>query len=121
MRDSCLHIIGVDLGPLELAGVVDIADLRLGIELVDLPSTLPVAIAGCLDAAEREVRLGPDGGCVDISDAVVQLLHGAEGQVDAPGVNRAGESVSHVVVHPDCLIKRFYPYHTENRSENLLL
>ena len=72
---------GVDLRPLQRARVVHVAHLGLGVELVHLPAALAVAVAGLLHAAERQMGLGADGRRVDVGDAVVELLHRAEGEV----------------------------------------
>src|SRR5919107_743600 len=104
-HDSRLDIIRIDLRPLELAGVIDVANLRLGIELVRLPPALPVPVPGGLDAAEREVRLCADGGSVHVSDAVVQLLHGLKGEINAPGVDLGGRRILKKIVHPDGLLE----------------
>src|SRR5512134_97769 len=111
----------VDLRPLQRAAVVGVADLGLRVELVHLPPALAVAVAGLLDAAEGEVRLRADGRRVDVGDPVVQVLERPEGQVDVPGVDRAGEAVLDPVVHPDRLVVAPHPEDAQHRAEDLLL
>src|SRR5688500_11856764 len=89
----------VDLCALEGAGEVDVADLGLGVELVDLPAALAVPVAGLLHAAEGQVRLGADGRRVDVRDAVVELGERPEGDVHVARVDRGREPVAHAVVH----------------------
>src|SRR5215210_7227035 len=71
----------VDLRPLQRAREVAVADLRLRVELVDLPATLAVPVSGLLYPAERKMGLCADRRGVDVGDPVVQLVEGAKGQV----------------------------------------
>jgi len=64
-----------------------------------------VAVTGLLHTGEGQVGLGADGLGVHVRDPVVEILHRPERRVHVPRVDRAGESVHHVVVHPDRLIQ----------------
>src|SRR5690242_9829701 len=61
----------VDLGALQHARVVGIADLGLRVELEHLPAPLAVAVPRLLYPAERQMSLGADGRRVHVRDAVV--------------------------------------------------
>src|SRR5688572_7301643 len=71
-------LVRVDLGALQTSRVIDVADLRLGIEFVHFPTAFAVTVAGLFDTAERQVRLRADGRRVDVRDAVVELGDRAE-------------------------------------------
>src|SRR5205823_51576 len=59
-------LVGVDLRPLQRAGVVHVAYLGFRVELVHLPPAFAVTVPGLLHAPERQMRLRPDGGRVDV-------------------------------------------------------
>src|SRR6478609_2425990 len=79
-EDSAVTL-GVDLGLLELARVVDVDRLPLGEEVERGLARLAVPVTRVLDAAEREVHLGPDRARVDVRDPGLQVAHRAEGPV----------------------------------------
>src|SRR5712664_51356 len=54
----------VDLGALELIGVVDVQRLPLGVEVDGGDGGFAVAVAGFLGAAERQDSIGADGRCI---------------------------------------------------------
>src|SRR5215210_5728130 len=68
----------VYLRPLKRSREIGISDLRLRIEVVDLPPPFTVSVTGLLDPTEREVRLRPDRRGVHIRDSVVQLVQRPE-------------------------------------------
>src|ERR1044071_2581427 len=68
----------VDLGPLEVAGVVDVDRLPLGVRLERRMTGFAVAVAGALDAAEREVCFRPDRPGVHVADPSLEVVHGPE-------------------------------------------
>src|SRR5438105_1294746 len=70
--------LGVDLGALELAGVVDVDRLPLGEYVERRLARLAVAVARLLRAAEREVDLGADRAGVDVRDPGLEIPHRAE-------------------------------------------
>src|SRR5437762_1931194 len=84
----------IDLRPLQRAGVIHVAYFGLRVELVHLPPAFAVTVPGLLHAAERQMRFRPDGGRVDIGDAVVQLLHRPKAPLHVAGIDRAGEAVT---------------------------
>src|SRR5512132_3913678 len=73
--------LGVDLGLLELARVVDVDRLPLGEEVERGLARLAVPVAGVLDAAERQVHLGANRTRVDVRDPRLEIAHRAEGAV----------------------------------------
>src|SRR5436309_13288703 len=79
-------LVGVDRRPLQRAGVVHVAYLGFRVELVHLPPAFAVTVPGLLHAPERQMRLRPDGGRVDVGDAVVQLLHRLKAPLHVAGV-----------------------------------
>ena len=78
-------------------------------------------VAGLLHAAERQVRLGADGGGVDVRDAVVELVERAEREVHVLRVDRTREPVLHAVIHAERLVGVLHADHREHRTEDLLL
>ncbi len=88
----CYLLRVVDLGALQLVGVVDV-DRFPGGEEVDGAVAFAVAVAGVLDAAEGQMDFGADGGRVDVGDAGLEVADGGEGAVHVLGVERGGEAV----------------------------
>src|SRR4051812_17171865 len=115
------YIICVDLCPLERPGEIEIAHLGLRIELVDLPATLAVSVAGLLYSAERQMGLGADRWRVDVGDAIVELIEGAHGDIHVACVDRRGQAVAHVVVDRERLVDRPKAHDRQPRTENLFL
>src|SRR5208337_4511817 len=87
---SSLRII--DLGALELVGVIDVDGFPCG-EEVEGAEAFAVAVAGVLDAAEGQMHLGTDGGRVDVGDAGFEVAHGCEGAIDVARIEGSGEAV----------------------------
>src|SRR3954470_15303236 len=88
----------VDLRPLEMAGVVHVDRFRLGVEVVNLPSAFAVSIAGLFDTPEGKMGFRADRRRVDVRDARIEIGHCPKGRVDVARVQRARESVLHVVI-----------------------
>src|SRR5215207_1064326 len=111
----------VDLGPLERARKVHVPYLGLGVELVDLPPALAVAVPGLLDPTEREVRLSADGRGVHVGDPVVELIQRPKRHVYVARVDRRGEAVLDVVVDAEGLLRGGHPDYGQYRPEDLFL
>src|SRR5689334_10270428 len=73
--------------------IVDIEGLPFGTVVHGCPARFAMPVAGVFDAAEGQLDLRAAGRKVDIDDACLQLLHGAERPVDIAGVEREGETV----------------------------
>src|SRR5579863_1394501 len=63
----------VDLGLLQLVGIIDVNRLPLGVKINRPDATLAVTIAGCLGSAERQMHFGSNGRCVDIGDPCIKI------------------------------------------------
>src|SRR5215212_895898 len=72
----------VDLGALQLAGVVDVDRLPFREDVERGLTCLAVAVPRVLGAAEGKVYLGADRTRVDVRDAGVEVPHGAKSLVD---------------------------------------
>src|SRR5258708_1235219 len=81
----------VDLGALELVGVVDVEGFPLGEEVDRGDGCFAVAVAGFLCAAEGQMGFGTDGGRVDVDDAGVEIADGLERTIHVMGVDGGGE------------------------------
>src|SRR5208282_1355102 len=95
----------VDLGALELVGIVDVDGFPLGEEVEGGDGGFAMAVAGLLGSAEGEVRFGADGGSVDVDDAGVEIAEGGEGGIDVAGVDGSGEAVGDIVGNFDSLLE----------------
>ena len=111
----------VDLRALELARVVDVDRLPLGEDVERRLAGLAVAVAGRLDAAERQVHLGAGRAGVDVGDPGLEVAHRAEGAVDVAGVDRGREPVLHRVRRGDRLLEALDRDQRGRRPEDLLL
>ncbi len=80
-----------------------------------------MAVARLLDAAEREMDLGADGGAVDISDADLEVSHGAKRSRDISGVNGTGKAIRGSVEDFDRLFEALDLEDRQDRTENFLL
>src|SRR5918994_2253668 len=103
-RRSEASVTGVDLGLLQLPRVVDVDRLPLGEEVERGLTRLAVAVAGVLDAAEREMHLGADRARVDVRDARPQVAHRAERLVHVAREDRRREAVLDPVRDLDRLV-----------------
>src|SRR5687768_13440039 len=83
--DATALFVGVDLGPLELARVIDVDRLPFREEIQGRLARLAVAVARVLHAAERQVHLGSDRPGVDVGDAGLQVTHRSERLVHVTG------------------------------------
>jgi len=83
----------VDLGALELVGVVDVEGFPFGVEIDGGDCGFAVAVAGFLSAAEGQVSFGADGWRVDVDDAGEQVANGVKGAVHVARVDRGREAV----------------------------
>src|SRR6266567_1941955 len=86
----------VDLGALELVGIIDVDGLPFGEEI---NGHREAAIAGLLSAAKGQMRFRPNRGGVDVDDSGVQIACGLESAVHVSRVNRSGKAVRHAVRH----------------------
>src|SRR5262249_51232341 len=77
--------------------------------------------AGLFYATEWEMCLGTDGWSVDIRDAVVELVHRAHRDVHVARVHGRRQTVLHVIVDRERLVRRPEANDGENRTEDLLL
>src|SRR6266571_1029470 len=89
----------VDLGALELVGIIDVDGLPFGEEINGGDGGFAVAIAGLLRADKGQMRLRPNRGGVDVDDSGVQIACGLESAVHVSRVNRSGKAVRHAVRH----------------------
>src|SRR6185295_14001070 len=69
-----VSVVVVDLGALQRSGVVHVADFRLRVEVIHLPAALTMAVPGLLHSTVREMGLRADRWCIDVGDAVVELV-----------------------------------------------
>src|SRR6266566_2111569 len=63
----------VDLGALELVGIIDVDGLPFGEEINGGDGGFAVAIAGLLSAAKGQMRFRPNRGGVDVDDSGVHI------------------------------------------------
>src|SRR6476646_6663029 len=113
--------LGVDLGLLELARVVDVDRLPLGEEVERGLTRLAVPVARVLDAAEREVHLGADRARVDVGDPRLEIAHRAEGPVHVLREDRGREAEPDPVRDLDRLVDVTHLEHGGGRAEDLFL
>src|SRR5882762_4904731 len=66
----------VDLGALELVGVVDVEGFPFGVEIDGGDCGFAVAVAGFLSAAEGQVSFGADGSRAHIDHPAAETAHG---------------------------------------------
>src|SRR5206468_794972 len=112
----------VDLRLLEPPGVVDVDGLPVG-ELLQRrrPGLSGVRGPGLLRPAERQLDLGPDRRRVDVGDAGLELVHGAECPPEIVRVDGRAEAVLHGVCDRDRIFVVFRLEHREHRPEDLFL
>src|SRR5579863_6652767 len=67
------------------------------------------------------MRLGADGGSVDVHDAGLEIALRAEGIVDVARVNRRGEAVDYAVGDGNGVVKRVERNHGYHRAEDFFL
>src|SRR5215469_7234769 len=104
-RRSCFNSSVVDLGALQLVGIIDVDGLPFGEEINGGDGGFAVAIAGPLGAAKRQMRFCPNGRRVDVDDSGVQVAHGLESAVHVSCVNRSGKAVRHAVCHLNGIVQ----------------
>src|SRR5215813_11378703 len=119
--DASAATLGVDLGLLELARVVDVDRLPLGEEVERGLARFAMPVARVLDAAEREVHLGADRARVYVRDAGLEVAHRAEGAVHVLREDRGREAVLDAVRDLDRLVDVAHLDHRGRRAEDLLL
>src|SRR5438876_4482951 len=78
-------------------------------------------VSGLLYTAKREMGLRADGWCVHVGNSVVELIERAKGGVHIPRVDRRRQSVPHIVVHGESLVRVLDSDYRKNRTENLFL
>src|SRR5690554_1872465 len=111
----------VDLRPLEAAGEVNVDRLRFRVKVEHLPATFPVAVARLLDSTKRQVRLGSNGGAVDVRDAGFEVSHCPEGHVNVAGVDARREAVASPVCDCYSLLIGSDTKYREDRAKYLFL
>src|ERR671931_2023240 len=111
----------VDLGLLELPGVVDVDRLPLGEDVQRGLARLAVAVPGVLRAAEGQVHLGADRARVDVRDPGHEVAHRAEGLVHVAGEDRRREAEADSVRDADRLVEVAHRDERRRRPEDLLL
>src|SRR5690606_659412 len=109
------------LGLLQASAVIDVDCLRFGVEIEDLPTPFPVPVAGLFDASKRHVRLGTDGGAIDVGNPCLDILHGAKGQAYIACIDARGQAVPGVVGNLYGLLIRAYTEDGKDRTEDLFL
>src|SRR6266849_955312 len=113
------ELIVVDLGALELVGIVDVDGLPLGEKVDGSNGGFAVAVAGLLCAAEGQVCFRPDCRSVYIDNSGIEIAGSLDSAILVACVDGRGKSVSHTVRHIDCLFQAVYGNYRNNRAENL--
>src|SRR5579863_3233740 len=72
---ECGLVFPVDLGLLQLVGIIHVDRLPLGIEIDRADAAFAMAVAGCFGAAEGTMHFGADGRGVDVGDARVEVAN----------------------------------------------
>src|SRR5258708_33399479 len=99
------QLIIVNLGALELVGIVDVNRLPFREEIDGGNGGFAVAVASLLRASEGQVGLGADRRRVHVDNSGVEIAGGLEGAIHVSRVDGSGKSVSHAVRHIDCLFQ----------------
>src|SRR5215472_13927400 len=120
-RRNCFSSSVVDLGALQLVGIIDVDGLPFGEEINGGDSGFAVAIAGLLCAAKRQMGFCANRRRVDVDDPGVQVANGLEGAVHVSCVNRSGKAVRYAVCHFNGLVQVADWNHRHDRAEDLLL
>src|SRR5229473_7308655 len=115
------ELIVIDLGALELVGIVDVDGLPLGEKVDGSNGGFAVAVAGLLGAAERQVCFSADCRSVYIDNSGIEIARSLEGAIHVSRINRSGKPIGHAVRHIDGLFETAKRNHRNNRAENLLL
>src|SRR5438046_10372109 len=89
----------VDLGALELVGIIDVDGLPFGEEINGGDGGFAVAIASLIGAAKGPMRFRPNRGGVDVDDSGVQIACGLERAVNVSRVTRSEKACRHGVGH----------------------
>ena len=109
----------VDLGALELAGVIDVNGFPFREEIEAGLTGFAMTVASAAHAAERELDLGAGGAVVDVNQAGEYVAHGCEGPVHVLCKDRGGQTILRTVVDLDGLLQRADLDDGENGSEDL--
>src|SRR4051812_3425277 len=111
----------VDLGLLELPGVVDVERLPLGEDVQRGLARLAMPVPCLLHPAEREVHLGADRAGVYVGDPCLEIAHCPEGPVHVAGEDRGRKPEADAVRDPDRLVEVLDGDQRGGRPEDLLL
>src|SRR2546425_536763 len=95
----CLRaeLIVVDLGALELVGIIDVHGLPLSEKIDRGDGCFAVSVAGLLRAAEGQMRLCANGWRVYVNNSGVEIASGLEGLVHVSCVDRSRQAVRHAI------------------------
>ena len=74
----------IDLRPLQRAREIDVPNLGLGVELIDLPASFPVAVPGLLHSAARPLRLAINRRLFALRASCCQLVQRTGGTPTGP-------------------------------------
>src|SRR5437016_3239074 len=85
-------LVVVDLGALELVGIIDVHRLPLSEKIDRSDGCFAVTVTGLLGAAERQVSLRPNRRRVHVDNSCVQIAGGLEGAVHVARVDGSGQS-----------------------------
>src|ERR1051326_7046718 len=111
----------VNLGLLQTVRVIHIHRLPLGIEINGAGAAFAMSVAGGFGAAEGKMDFGADRRRIDVSDAGVQVAHGAVGLVDIAGIERRREAVDDAVGNLDGLVEAAAGDHAHHRAKDFFL
>src|SRR5215471_18675042 len=111
----------IDLRALQLIRIVDVDRLPLCIKVDSAQSAFAMPVARGLGPAERQVHLGADGRRVYVSDAGVDITHGAEGLVDVASIDGRRKPIRNPVGDIDGLVESLATDQADHRPKYLFL
>src|SRR5437667_7811192 len=87
IASAARELIIIDLGALELVGIIDVHRLPLGEEIDGSNGRFAVAVAGLLRAAEGQVCFRADRRGVYVNNPGIQIAGGLEGAIHVSRVD----------------------------------
>ena len=111
----------IDLRALQPVREIDVARISIGCRSRLLPGRLRDVRCRLLCAAERQMDFRADRRSIHVSNAGVNVAHGAERLVDVARVHRRRETIRHAIRDLDCFVEVIHWDQAEHRPEDLFL